>query len=126
MKVEIGMYVRTKKGHIDKIIKIDNRHHRTIKVECGEEEYCMGCWEFTDWFAPEHYIKASHNIIGIIQSKDLIIDTKNNLYVVDRVEGDYVFTTSKNEYGLIITLVDYQIKSIVTKEQFAAMQYEVK
>ena len=71
-------------------------------------------------------IKASHNIIDLIQSKDLIVDTKNNLYVVDRVEGDYVFTTSKNEYGLIITLVDYQIKSIVTKEQFESMKYSLE
>lgn len=32
MKLEVGMYVRTKDGHIDKIIKIDNKalNGRTI------------------------------------------------------------------------------------------------
>lgn len=110
MKLEVGMYVRTETGLISKIVELPSWG---IYIE-----------DSVDCFS-EKDIKASHNIIGIIQSKDLIIDTKNNLYVVDRVEGDYVFTTSKNEYGLIITLVDYQIKSIVTKEQFENMAYKV-
>lgn len=37
----------------------------------------------------------------------------------------YAFTTSKNEYDQKITLVDYQIKSIVTKEQFEEMKYKI-
>ena len=117
MKIKEDMYVRTKQGKIGKIIDINlgQEEKRYILDSSSVYIYCE-----------EDISKASHNIIDLIQSKDLIVDTKNNLYVVDRVEGDYVFTTSKNEYGLIITLVDYQIKSIVTKEQFESMKYSLE
>ena len=123
MKLEVGMYVRTKRGNIAKIIeeiKDGRRKEFVLDRLVTLNNRCTEIIRRTD------KVTSSHNIIEIIQSKDLIVDTKNNLYVVDRVEGDYVFTTSKNEYGLIITLVDYQIKSVLTKEQFAAMQYEVE
>lgn len=127
MKLEVGMYVRTKEGHICKIKSI------TRSSSLGEETIqARFICENNNIYDYDKYDtsddikgKPSHNIIDLIQSKDLIVDTKNNLYVVDRVEGDYVFTTSKNEYGLIITLVDYQIKSIVTKEMFESMSYKV-
>lgn len=122
MKLEPNMYVRYKYEEIVFIGKITF----ISEVMCGLDETLQididNCMEE---ILKKDIIKASHNIIDLIQSKDLIVDTKNNLYVVDRVEGDYVFTTSKNEYGLIITLVDYQIKSIVTKEQFESMSYKV-
>ena len=122
MKLEVGMYVRTKNGAIAKIEQIvDDEIHFNIKPIFSNGE-CLGY----NWVYIKDVSKARHNIIDLIQSKDLIVDTKNNLYVVDRVEGDYVFTTSKNEYGLIITLVDYQIKSIVTKEQFESMKYSLE
>ena len=124
MKLEPNMYVRTKWG----IAKYIANHitKTTVYRVIDKKIVYDNIEDWEDCLLDNEITKASHNIIDLIQSKDLIVDTKNNLYVVDRVEGDYVFTTSKNEYGLIITLVDYQIKSIVTKEQFEAMKYEIK
>ena len=121
MKLEVGMFVRTKNGMIAKIVSKED-----VSGSLHREEI-MFILDNGNRLAlhSKKVIKASHNIIDLIQSKDLIVDTKNNLYVVDRVEGDYVFTTSKNEYGLIITLVDYQIKSILTKELFETVSYKV-
>lgn len=121
MKLEVGMFVRTKNGMIAKIVSKED-----VSGSLHREEI-MFILDNGNRLAlhSKKVIKASHNIIDLIQSKDLIVDTKNNLYVVDRVDGDYVFTTSKNEYGLIITLVDYQMKSVVTKEQFESMSYRV-
>lgn len=117
MDLKVGMYVRTEKG-IYKINYFINNNY-TQKFTYIDNKGVSNILE------EKEIIKASHNIIDLIQSKDLIVDTKNNLYVVDRVDGDYVFTTSKNEYGLIITLVDYQMKSVVTKEQFESMSYKM-
>ena len=127
MKLEVGMYARTNRGNIFKVenaveIDVDGTW---FKSKVRENSVIKDLPRFMYDEEDEIINKASHNIIDIIQSKDLIVDTKNNLYVVDRVDGDYVFTTSKNEYGLIITLVDYQIKSIVTKEAFESMEYRI-
>ncbi len=133
MKLEVGMYVRTETGHIDKIIKIDNKslNGRTIQVKKGELDYCMGYEVFTDLFGPSHYTKASFNIIDLIE------------------EGDYVngLRVEKNKYGeLYISYVYYGgdigkqcevytnwlkelkeglIYNIVTREQFASICYEL-
>ena len=70
-------------------------------------------------------IKSSPNIIDLLKKKDIVIDYKGNIYQVDKIFKDYVFTDKKNKYGQIITLVDYQIKKVITKEEFSSIGYEV-
>ena len=70
-------------------------------------------------------IKSSPNIIDLIKKKDIVVDYNDNIYQVVKVWKGYVFTDKKNKYGQVITLVDYQIKSIVTCEQFSQMEYKV-
>ena len=119
MKLEEGMYVRNKWGiarfiHnlvtkatiyrvIDKKIVYDNVKH----------------WE--DCLLDNEIIKASHNIIDLIEVGDVI--TTNNLCgEVTHIEGDKIYTTCYDgEY-----CYDYQIQSILTCEQFESMKYEVK
>ena len=76
MKLELkeNMYVRTKDGHVDKIIKINNDslNGRIIQVKNGELDYCMGYTDFTDLFPSSHYTKASFNIIDILEVGDVI------------------------------------------------------
>ena len=84
MKLEVGMFVRTKDGNIFKIIggNVDNWEIDIdySKLEQTEENW-LELYRYNDnysFFNDKDIIKASHNIIDLIQSKDLIVDTQNN------------------------------------------------
>lgn len=116
MKVEVGMYVRTLFG-IKRIDKIDNK--KTIwkylyKINNDNEFFAI---------SDNDIMKASFNIIDLIEPKDIILGTGGKLYQCWKVYKDYVFTYSENKQGQTITLVDYQIDKILTKEQFENESY---
>lgn len=113
--MNIGDYVRTEmnKIGIQLISKIK-------EIRDGDLIFTTnGYWD------KENIIKSSPNIIDLLKKKDIVIDYKGNIYQVVKVWKDYIFTDKKNKYGQVVTLVDYQIKSIVTKEQFSSMEYKV-
>ena len=114
-KLEVGMYVRLNCNYeigIGKTIsEIDEDNFIKTKFKDGFE--CS---------LPIYMIaKASHNIIDLIEVGDVI--TTNNLCgQVTYVEEDKIYTTCYDgEY-----CYDYQIKSIVTKEEFESISYEVE
>ena len=111
MKLEEGMYVRTKQGHIYKLSRYEEDYNRWISS--GE----------SDWHPVYESLvtKASYNIVDLIEVGDII--TTNNLCgEVTHIEGDKIYTTCYDgEY-----CYDYQIQSILTKEQFESMSYEVE
>ena len=123
MKLEEGMYVRTKYGiarfiHnlvtkatiyrvIDKKIVYDNVKH----------------WE--DCLLDNEIIKASHNIIDLIQVGDYVNGEK--VGYIDDCDGAmkeyyYDYEDIEKDCGHYFE----EIKSIVTKEQMESMKYEVK
>lgn len=121
MKLEEGMYVRTKRG-INKI----NEY-----VPQSGQLYLK-----TDVCVKSNVLKASHNIIDLIEVGDYV-----NGWRVNKVEkkedgtlltiGTITSFVSRNETEPYLTQ-DYEeadkmckIKSIVTKEQFEAMVYKV-
>ena len=117
MKLEVGMYVRTKTGMIAKIIDkrdVSGSLHREEIVFILDNGNRLALHS-------QKVFKASRNIIDLIEVGDII--TTNNLCgEVTHIEGDKIYTTCYDgEY-----CYDYQIKSIVTKEQFESMKYEVK
>ena len=68
----------------------------------------------------EDIIKSSPNIIDLIEVGDII--TTNNLCgEITKIDSDKIYTTCYD--GEYCSAED--IKSIVTKEQFEAMQYKV-
>lgn len=116
MKLEVGMYVRTDNGIIGKIYekigdmftyKDSNRDYITYDLLHSE------------------IIKASFDIIDLIKSKDIILGRDGKMYQCWKIYKDYVFTYSKNKQGQTITLVDYQIDKVLTKEQMEQMAYKV-
>ncbi|MGN1352252.1 MAG: hypothetical protein ACI4VE_05725 [Clostridia bacterium] len=125
--MKVGDYVRTKYG-IAKVISSkvkDEDDNNVLQVDKMLEPYfCDGCDRFL--CDPKDVIKSSTNIMDLIKKKDVLVDYKDNMYQVVRVWMGYAFTDKENAYGQIITLVDYQIKSIVTKEQFESMQYNLE
>ncbi len=114
MKLEVGMYVRTKRGKIGKIITIAKYN---VAIEFNK------MWQ--DIILKENIIKTSFNLIDLIKPKDIILGRDGRLYQCWKIYKDYVFTYSKNKQGQTVTLVDYQIDKVLTKEHFDKLAYKV-
>ena len=129
-KLEKGMYVRTKKGLIAKIINIfDDENIMKICGKIQAEKFGLD---------ENEIIKASHNIIDLIEVGDYV----NGHYVVESSLGlgiiafseDLEVLNSCNDYkgnewiipNIFYKLQDLEIRTIVTKQQMESMQYEVK
>ena len=111
MKLEVGMYARVKELNDVIIVKI-------LEVTaCGFKA------DNNMFFMTSEVIKASHNIIDLIKRNDIILGRDGKIYQVWKIYKNYVFTYTKNKQGLTVTLVDYQIDKILTKEQFESNSY---
>lgn len=98
--IEVGEYVRTERGTIRKILKLDMREFEefgNIIYETNDED-----------FYKEEIVKHSSNIIDLIEVGDYV-----NGYKVTNL--DISIYKSKLE----------EVKSIVTKEQFKEVEYKV-
>lgn len=126
MNLEVGMYVRTKsfKGFpskIGKITKVEYNagiNNETYIALDSDEESCRRWTE--DWLIGE----PSHNIIDLIEVGDYV----NGLKITEIVNG--IKKRLKTEYRLNLNYVYFcfyenDIESIVTKEQFEAIKYEL-
>jgi len=122
MKLEVGMYVRTD----GRIFKLDENN--------------IDGWKVVLDMYKNAKVKASHNIIDLIEEGDYV-----NGSLVEEVGKDRVFTNvyyEDGDYNSFIgadgdwescyvsdyrqeIICDYEIKSIVTKEQFSSMEYKV-
>ena len=126
MKLEVGMYVRYKPLLSSKYVKINK-----IK-EIEEKENCLHIWlEDKDLIIEKYLIKASHNIIDIIEVGDYVNGSKvmKTNCKLEYIDDDS--DTGVNEvYDGIETeetwiYFEHEINSIVTKEQFESMSYKV-
>ena len=115
MNPEVGMFYRYK-GQIGRYKKITELHkyHSFTNNYLRENEIIL-----------LNNAKFSYNIIDLIKSKDIILGRDGKIYQCWKIYKGYVFTYSKNKQGQIITLVDYQIDKVLTKEQFEQMAYKV-
>lgn len=102
MKLEVGMYIRTKDGIISKIISIKN---------LDERAYLLNGF----YFNKDVIKKASYNIIDILEVGDYV-----NGFPVIHKENDIL------KCGLLVQFKENEIKSIVTKEQFESMSYKLE
>ena len=106
MKLEVGMYVRYKNG----IGKINDYINNNYTQKFTYINNC-GCAEFLE---ENQVIKASHNIIDLIEVGDYV-----NGFPVIHKENDIL------KCGLLVQFKENEIKSIVTKEQFESMSYKI-
>ena len=100
MKLEVGMYVRTKKGTI---YKFDTNNSM---AKNGAKKYMVNC---------------SYNIIDLIEVGDYV----NGLLVTRILEDNETNEKYINLYGSISEWEEEDIKSIVTKEQFSSIEYRL-
>ena len=113
MNLEVGMYVR---GNCDGI-------GRLIKYYNGEYEIAFKILRIASW--GKLVLKASHNIIDLIEVGDYV----NGFKVIDVEEKQGLLArqiTLQNQWGITTIYDSYDVKSIVTKELYKAMEYEVE
>lgn len=112
MKLEVGMYVRTDRGKIG-IFRKEMPPYIELEYK---NNWC-------DLVYLNRIVKASYKIIDLIEVEDYVNGEKVikifNPMFLSLGELPYVIT-DKNKYEL------QDIKSIVTKEQFESMEYEVE
>lgn len=129
MKLEVGMYVRTKYGITQ---------YREYETDKGKL-LCMPLTNGT--FANiEDVVKASNNIIDLIEVGDYV----NGYKVLEIFTGNFEPNNPRNVKALKLEFIkedinpnipffkrynfitNSEIKTIVTKEQFESMAYEVE
>lgn len=127
MKLEVGMYVRTENGVIEKVYRIYDRH-TTDNIVVWLNGYGDGKSVFIDDFEEIKY--QSINARGFIK-KEPSFNIIDLIEVGDYVNGDKVIYTNDGyievgeESDNIGFTSDKFIKSIVTKEQVESMSYRV-
>ena len=120
-KLKEGMHIRTKDGLIDKVI-IDYKG-------CCNSPNCnckhVSCEH--NYYDEENIIKASYNLIDLIEEGDYV----NECLVIEKPycyhDVYFVSINSRESWGWGIGEMPItEIKSIVTKEQFNSVKYEVE
>ena len=123
MKLEVGMYVRHKPLISREYVKINK-----IK-EIEEKENCLHIWlEDKDLITEKYILKASHNIIDLIEVGDYVNGHK--VYDDFRLDTDdygnnFIEIGAESDKFLNHYIREDEIKSIVTKEQFESIKYSL-
>ena len=121
MEIEIGEYVRTKDGIIDKI-KTINKYGTVTKYDDKEDKISV---------ATNYYINSGLEVNedDIVKHSKIISEI---IEIGDYVNGKRIHKIDKGQnycylyYENCKTLVDYQIKTILTHEQYEQNCYKVK
>jgi hypothetical protein len=114
MEIEVGDYVRTKRGTIHKIERRDKDKHLLIDTAY------LGSRYFTYIEEKEDIVKHSKNIIYLIEVNDLI-KTKEEKTIIHIYDNDTLEAVKEDiEEG------HFTIETIVTHEMFESIEYKVE
>ena len=129
MKLEVGDYVRTKNNGICKLYR--EFHEDSVDVGIGVFPEIDGFFidkEEINYIEKDDILKSSNNIMDLIEAGDYVNGYK--VTAIYNPNGDDIFNFTlimEHGYKTINPYIKhYPIKSIVTKEQFESMAYEVK
>lgn len=133
MKLELkeNMYVRTKDGHIDKILLVEYAEEKRQQYpNHSSKKYWRdkilllkaGYWRTT-----QNIIKASYNIVDILEVGDILVDDTNRKLEILLIDNELMVRNTgliyDNNYYLPIKSI--AIKSVITHEQMEQMAYKV-
>ena len=126
MKLELreNIYVRTKDGIIAKVDYIDDN---TIFFDKDLYRTYGDSIDFLEKDNLERIVKASYNIIDILEEGDYVngnkvIEIEKNYKFIDGTIRDILWTDTKMQKAIW----DETIKSIVTKEMFSSVEYRME
>lgn len=132
MKLEAGMYVRTKDGIIDKVIIDYNGHCASPNCECKH----ISCAK--NYYDEDKIVKASYNIVDILEVGDYV----NGCYVSNKrasvnehlgghpkgigiIKCNAYFNQGNYNDCKFEWIEEKDIKSVITHEQMEQMEYKV-
>ena len=132
MKLEVGKWCRTKEGTIFKIIggnvdmwEIDIDYSYLSK--CENEDYNSYAYNKNNSLFEELVVKASYNIIDILEVGDILVDDTNRKLEILLIDDELMVRNTgliyDNNYYLPIKSI--AIKSVITHEQMEQMAYKV-
>lgn len=124
MNIEVGEYIRTKQGDISKVRYVDEE---SIFLEDS-------VWSKNDlyektgvlYFDDEEIVKHSKNIIDLIEVGDYVNGARavSEKYHYNNI--NFIDVDNKISYGWGEgAIMESEIESIVTKQQFSNMEYRV-
>ena len=116
--MNVGDYVRTKDGIIDEVIIKYEGHCNNPECNCKH----VSCKY--NYYNEEDIIKSSPNIIDLIKEGDCVNGHKVCQIFYQNQTIDNI--TYLDLEGVNILVCNEDIKSIVTKEQFANIEYKVR
>ena len=117
MKLEIGQFVRTKDGIIAKVDCIDDN---TIFFDKDLYKTYSDSIDFLEKDNLERIVKASYNIIDILEDGDYI----NGVEIIN-IDDEWI-TTSDIQVPILKSIANGMIKSVITREQIEQMAYKVE
>ena len=122
MKLELkeNMYVRTKDGIIAKVDYIDDD---TIFFDKDLYRTYGDSIDFLEKDNLERIIKASYNIIDILEEEDYV----NGCYIqeIKSLKDNVMVCMLDSDYEFVSTINNKDITSVVTHEQMEQMEYKV-
>ena len=130
MKLELkeNMYVRTKDGTIGKIIAIDLAKPRQEKYpnhpskRWWRDKILISCYK--GWITTQNIIKASYNIIDILEEGDYVNGYKIG-YIDDCKGAIREFYYDDENPNEDVGHWEEEIESVITHEQMEKMTYKV-
>lgn len=125
-KIKVGEYVRTEEGYIGILVEYIPNALNYLKIDVDREirhrDTMIDNYIYTRY---GFQLKHSPNIIDLIEVGDYV----NGILVTGK-ESTLLFTEIKgidnSGYHIPISQYGENIKSIVTKEQFAQIEYKVE
>ena len=114
-EIEVGEYVRTKKGAVGKLIEIDKK----------ATAYYLDCLKCVSL---KNIVKHSKQLIDLIEVKDVIKYRINNISTTLETKGyveGFVDISDEEMLQRIKSDKNYHILEILTHEQFEANCYKV-
>lgn len=132
MKLEIGMYVRFKKGkitYVRQLLEVIHNYEEFDVYRTAGEYFDYEEKDYFDIVYPNEIIgKPSYNIIDLIEKRDYVNGIKITLiHEPSLANCNKRIVYAEDEKGYLIEMFDENdIKSIVTHEQFESMKYEVE
>ena len=128
-KIKVGEYIRTTEGLIGKVkrIELDERDKSLKWYVFDKKRYDMNFID--EIYINKPYIKKhSSNVIDLLEVGDILKYRLNNLSSID--VSEVILVTEGRTLKEYLSVKGYslnQIKilSLITKEQFESMEYEV-
>lgn len=109
-EIEVGEYVRTENGIIDKVDSL-----------CGMIENTVYLKQQSLWFNMDYIVNHSKQLIGVIECEDFV----NGMEIL-HIDDNKLYVEWSNEFEEFTGfLKNKDIKTILTKEQYMANCYKV-